>query len=168
MKLRIITFVLFTSLAFTSKAQGRFFIGSDGDYSMLINQEVTPKSTKPETGGYVDYYILKQKNEFAFLLSVRKVGLTSDPNFIYEEGFTKGFLDECECEFLESKKIAFRNFNGIRIKIKTSLEGNAVYGHTVGVVSSGILFNINFLAVSSKFDLFVPEFEKIMNTLVFR
>ena len=160
--------VVIMFIAFNATAQQRFFIGSDGDYSILINQNVTPKSLTPETGGYVDYYILRENNEFGFLLSIRKVGLASDPNFVFQEGFKKSFLDECECELLESKKKNFRNFDGMQMKIKTALEGKSVKGYTVGAISSGILFNINFLALESKFDSLTPEFEKIMNTLVLR
>jgi hypothetical protein len=80
------------TLTFATNAQTKFFIGSDGDYAILVDKGVTPKTLKPETGGYVDYYILRQNNQFTFLLSIRKVGSVSDPSFIYEEGFKKSLF----------------------------------------------------------------------------
>lgn len=166
--MRTLIVFIFTSLAVVANAQTRFIIGSDGDYTILINQNVTPKSSKPEAGGYVDYYIVRENNDFKYLLSVRKVGPASDPDFIYQDGFKKGFLAECGCNFLESKKVSFRNFDGIQMKIKTSLEQKPVTGYTVGLVSSSILYNINFIAVDSKFDSLIPEYDKIMKSLIFR
>lgn len=57
----IILFVLMT-LTFATYAQTKFFIGSDGDYAILIGESITPKTSKPESGGYVHYYILRQNN----------------------------------------------------------------------------------------------------------
>ena len=81
MRCTVLSFVL-SLLVFSLAAQEKFYIGTDGDYSILINEGVTTKVLTPPSGGYVDYYLLREDDEFVFLLSVRKVSQRNQTLFI--------------------------------------------------------------------------------------
>lgn len=155
--------------SFSQSQPTKFFIGSKGDYSILINENVTTKHNDNQDGGYVDYYILRENNSFTFMLSVTRVVLPSpDPNLIYTEDYRKTYLTECSCNILDYRKTTFSNFTGMKFKIKSDLNGSIVNGFSVSTISSGILFNINFLALETKFNTLTPEYEKMINSLVFK
>ena len=58
--------------------------------------------------------------------------------------------------------------NGIKFTILAELNGSRIKGFSVSTVSSGTLFTVNFLTEEKKFDSFIGEYEKIINSLMFR
>ena len=77
-------------------------------------------------------------------------------------------MNECKCEFLGADRVSFTNFNALKVSIKTELNGKIVRGYTVAAVESGMIFNVNFLSLESKFNFLELEFEKMMDHLVFK
>ena len=155
-------------ISFYSINAQKFFTGN-GDYSVLVNGNVNVKHVETENGGFIDSYILREDGVFLYMISITKVkppGLTSET--IYSEGYKQSYLTECSCELLESKKIEARNFNGIKFTILAELNGSRIKGFSVSTVSSGTLFTVNFLTEEKRFDSFIGEYEKIINSFMFR
>lgn len=149
-------------------AQDKFVIGTNGDYSILINGKIENKSVKTKTDGYIDYYILKQSNTLIYMLTVTRVGGTQTSDVIYTDSFRTSFLKECGCHLLDYKRTRFNNFAANIMKIDSKLNEKYFSGFSVATVSSGVLYNITFLALQDKISSLEPEFKKLLNSLVFK
>ena len=161
-----ISFIL--SLQIDCVAQNKFFIGSEGDYVILLNEDAGTKSTTTQTG-YVDYFIFRENNTFNFMLSITKANISGiDTQIIYSEEYKKSFLDECNCQIWDEEKVSFANFGGVLFKIESSIAGKPVKGYSVSTVTAGILFTVNFLALEIGFEKLKGEYERAMNSLIFK
>ena len=146
----------------------RLFSGN-GDYSLLINENVIVKHVETDNNGFIDSYILRQNGSFSYMLSITRVNMPSvTTETIYSDGFKQSYLKECGCKIVDEKKVFLKNFNGIRYTINADLNGARIKGFSVSTVSSKILYTVNFLAEENKFTSFMSEFEMIMNNLAFR
>lgn len=54
----------------------RFFSGN-GDYSLLINENVIVKHVETDNNGFIDSYILRQNGTFSYMLSITRVNMPS-------------------------------------------------------------------------------------------
>lgn len=160
--------ILFLFIPLFSFGQSKFFIGTNGDYSILIDKNVKTKTVTDDSQLYVDYYILAEGTKLDFLLSIRNAGIVTDTNFLYNDGFRNSYAEECGCELFASKKQSYRNFDAIVIEVRANLDGKYVRGYTVGVISSEHVFNVNFFTLESKFDSMTLDFERIMNQIMFK
>jgi hypothetical protein len=149
-------------------AQSKFFTGSHGEYSVLLNEKVTSQHRQNEKIGYTDYYVLRENDSFVYMVSITNAGPIADANSIYTESFRVNFLKSCGCESLQSKKTSFNNFIGNAFVITTTLNDAAVKGYSVAVVRDKILYSVNFFTLAEQFQSLDQDSKNILNSLVFQ
>ena len=160
----VVIFVFLSSSVYSQK-----YFSGDGDYSILINENVTVKHVEITGGGFIDSYILRESGSFAYMVSIAKVKPTSlTSETVYTEEYRQSYLKECGCKILKQQKIVTENFKGIRFAIEAELNGSRVKGLSVSTVSSGFLFTINFVTEESKFTSHMGEYEKLIRSARFK
>ena len=97
-------FIQLTIIPFSLVSQ-TFKIGSNGDYSILVDERVEIRTDERSDNGYVDYYVLRDDSGFAYLMSITKVNppLNSDSDFIYKSDYLESFKNECGCKVIDSE-----------------------------------------------------------------
>lgn len=165
--MRYVTIIILFLFPIQLNAQ-RFFSGN-GDYSLLINENVIAKHVETDNNGFIDSYVLRQNGIFSYMLSITRVNMPElTTEMIYSEGFKQSYLIECGCKIVDVERVVFKNFSGIRYLIDAELNGARIKGFSISTISSNVLYTVNFLAEESKFNSFASELNMIMNNLAFR
>jgi hypothetical protein len=145
----------------------RFFIGSQGNYAILLRDDVATSKFTPGKGENTDYYLLKDSTGLHYMISITSSPMTQEKGIsLYNELYEKDIKKRCNCEILKKDKTTFNNLEGVSFIIRAKLNEIPIKGISVSAISKNTLFVITFLSTPEKFESFMLEYRKAMNSLV--
>ncbi len=149
-------------------SQTQFFLGTNGEYVILLDSTTVRKTENYPNGTYLDVFSIKMPSGAKALLTIRKAGETTESPETVRESFMKVFAAECECQLIEVGKRPFQNFTGFVFKIERTNGEREVYGYSVALVSSGSVFNLNLLGRKTDIQELDSTFVHVTKYLMFK
>jgi hypothetical protein len=142
----------------------------EGDYCMDISESTEINRTKlKNTNMAFDQFIFHDKGEtaksYAITIAIAK-GLGGDNEIKLSNDFVGGYLNTCNCELLERKKVKFKHFSGTQLKTKILQPAGVILQYNIQFLKNGVSYMITFISSESNFMKYEPFFLESVNSFI--
>jgi hypothetical protein len=143
-----------------------FLFHQNADYKIDLGQYYDSELHEKPNGYVEAFTILDAEGNQEYVLSITKVGMPKGrllPD-VYSEQYKMAILSKCGCDIVSSKQQSFTNFNAQEFKILR----NGKHAYVLSATTDGNLYNISYSSDGeANTEAKYPEFERVMNTMVF-
>jgi len=146
---------------------GFFFVGPEHSYSVLLPEKTELVQVDTLDGGIKNhtFIALDNVNKLEYSISFSVVGNES-LNLLEAETVNK-YEEDCNCEVVNSEKIEFSNFRGVRYFIVKEVDNVKLGGEVyISEIKNGKSINIVSMVLYDQREFITPNLNSILNTLV--